>query len=159
LVNETINQTRSVARGLFPVRLEENGLVSAIEELATNTENLFKIRCQFVCDEPQLILENTASLHLYYIVQEAVLNAVKHGKATNVVISIVREHDRFRLTIGDNGGGFQSPGSSTGMGIRIMRYRASVIGTTLDLKSALNQGTQITCVFYSSAKISNDPTK
>ena len=159
LVNETINQTRSVARGLFPVRLEENGLVSAIEELAANAENLFKIRCQFLCDEPQLILENAASLHLYYIVQEAVLNAVKHGKATSVIISLARDHDRFMLTISDNGGGFQSPGSSTGMGIRIMRYRASVIGTTLDLKSAPNQGTHITCVFHSSAKIFGDKTK
>jgi PAS domain S-box-containing protein len=159
LVNETINQTRSVARGLFPVRLEENGLISAVEELAANAENLFKIRCQFLCDEPQLILENTASLHLYYIVQEAVLNAVKHGKATNVIISIARNHDRFLLTISDNGGGFHFPGSSTGMGIRIMRYRASVIGTTLDLKSAPNQGTQITCVFHSSAKIFGDKIK
>ena len=159
LVNETINQTRSVARGLFPVRLEENGLISAIEELAANAENLFKIRCQFLCDEPQLILENAAALHLYYIVQEAVLNAVKHGKATNVIISIARNHDRFLLTISDNGGGFQSTSSATGMGIRIMRYRASVIGTTLDLKSAPNQGTHITCVFYPSTKIIGDQIK
>ena len=104
-------------------------------------------------------LENAASLHLYYIVQEAVLNAVKHGKATNVIISIARNHDRFLLTISDNGGGFQSPGSASGMGIRIMRYRASVIGTTLDLKSATNQGTQITCVFYSSVKNFDNQTK
>ena len=49
LVNETITQTRRVARGLFPVRLEENGLVSAIEEFAANAESLFKIQCQFSC--------------------------------------------------------------------------------------------------------------
>ncbi|HZL14233.1 MAG TPA: PAS domain-containing sensor histidine kinase, partial [Verrucomicrobiae bacterium] len=156
LVNETINQTRSVARGLFPVRLEESGLVSAIEELAANAENLFKIRCQFLCEEAHVTVESAASLHLYYIVQEAVLNAVKHGKANKVVISITREQDHFLLTVSDNGAGFQSPGSSTGMGIRIMRYRASVIGTTLDLKSAPEQGTQIMCAFYSSAKTLGD---
>jgi len=82
------------------------------------------------------VVESTVSLHLYYIIQEAVLNAVKHGKATSIAISIARDNDRFVLTIRDNGAGFQSPGGSTGMGIRIMRYRASVIGTTLDLKSA-----------------------
>ncbi|MEI9961192.1 MAG: histidine kinase [Limisphaerales bacterium] len=109
LINDTITQTRSVARGLFPVRLEENGLVSALEELADNAETLFKIRCQFLCDESQIIVENAASLHLYYIVQEAVLNAVKHGKATNVIISILRDHDHFILMVRDNGVGFQLP--------------------------------------------------
>jgi PAS domain S-box-containing protein len=151
LINETITQTRDVARGLFPVGLEENGLVSAVEELADNVGNLFKMRCEFFCDESFLVVENTVSLHLYYIIQEAVLNAVKHGKATSIVISITRDNDRFLLTIRDNGTGFQSPGISTGMGIRVMRYRASVIGTTLDLKSEPGQGTQITCPFHPSA--------
>lgn len=159
LVNETITQTRGVARGLFPVHLEEHGLVSAIEEFAANAENLFKIQCQFSCDEPSLVVESTVSLHLYYIIQEAVLNAVKHGKATSIAISIARDNDRFVLTIRDNGAGFQSPGGSTGMGIRIMRYRASVIGTTLDLKSAPGQGTQITCAFYPSAEVVGDPIR
>jgi PAS domain S-box-containing protein len=153
LVNETITQTRAVARGLFPVQLEENSLVSAIEEFVASVKNLFKTQCQFSCDEPLLTVENTVSLHLYYIIQEAVLNAVKHGKATSIAISIVRDNDRFVLTIRDDGMGFQALGSSTGMGIRIMRYRASVIGTTLDLKSSPGQGTQITCTFYPSAEV------
>ena len=159
LVSETITQTHGVARGLFPVQLEENGLVSAIEEFAANAENLFKIQCPFSCDDPSLMVENTVSLHLYYIIQEAVLNAVKHGKATSIAISIARDNDRFVLTIRDNGAGFHSPGSSTGMGIRIMRYRASVIGTTLDLKSAPGHGTQITCAFHPSAEVVGDPIK
>ncbi|MGH7951264.1 MAG: PAS domain-containing sensor histidine kinase [Limisphaerales bacterium] len=159
LVNETITQTRTVARGLFPVRLEENGLISALEELADNAENLFKIRCRFFCDEPLLAVENTAALHLYYIIQEAVLNAVKHGRATDIAISIARDTDRFILTVADNGVGFPPPAGSTGMGIRIMRYRASVIGATLDLKSEPGKGTQITCAFYPSAGISGDKTK
>jgi PAS domain S-box-containing protein len=160
LVNETITQTRSVARGLFPVRLEENGLVSALEELADNAENLFKIRCQFSCDEPFPIVENAASLHLYYIAQEAVLNAVKHGNATDVAICIARDHDHFTLAINDNGMGFQAlNGNPTGMGIRIMRYRASVIGSTLDLKSVPGQGTQISCVFYPATEAVGEITK
>ncbi len=159
LVNETITQTRSVARGLFPVRLEDNGLVSAIEEFAANAESLFKIQCRFSCDKSFLMVENTVSLHLYYIIQEAVLNAVKHGKATSILISITRDNDHFVLTIHDNGTGFQSPGGSTGMGIRIMRYRSSVIGSTLDLKSAPGQGTQITCAFYPSTEVASDLIK
>ncbi len=159
LVNETITQTRRVARGLFPVRLEENGLVSAIEEFAANAESLFNIQCQFSCDKSFLGVENSVSLHLYYIIQEAVLNAVKHGKATRIQISITRDADHFVLTIRDNGTGFQSPGSSTGMGIRIMRYRSSVIGSTLDLKSTPGQGTQIACAIYPSAEIASELVK
>ena len=159
LVNETITQTRRVARGLFPVRLEENGLLSAIEEFAANAESLFKIQCQFSFDKSFAGVDSTVSLHLYYIIQEAVLNAVKHGKATSILISIKRDSDHFMLSIRDNGTGFQAPRSSTGMGIRIMRYRSSVIGSTLDLKSAPGQGTQITCAFYPAAEVAGELVK
>jgi len=152
LVNEAINQTRSVARGLFPISLEENGLVSALEELAVNTSNLFKVRCQFSTEGQLPKVEDGAALHLYYIAQEAVLNAAKHGRADNISISLARANDRFTLAIRDDGSGFElSNRGFGGMGIRIMRYRARVIGATLDLKSQPGQGTQISCVFYATA--------
>jgi len=152
LVNEAINQTRGVARGLFPISLQENGLVSALEELAENTSNLFKVRCQFSTDGQLPKVENGVALHLYYIAQEAVLNAAKHGRANNITISLARANDRFILAVRDDGAGFElSNHGSSGMGIRIMRYRARVIGATLDLKSQPGQGTQISCVFYAPA--------
>ena len=148
LLNEAIHQTRGVARGLFPVKLDESGLESALEELAANTGSIFKTHCRFSGEKPFPNLDSTASLHLYYIAQEAVLNAVRHGKATDVAISITGARDRFTLNIQDNGTGFQLPMTgSAGMGIRIMRYRARVIGATLDLKSQPNQGTQISVQF------------
>jgi len=152
LVNEAINQTRGVARGLFPISLEENGLVSALEELAVNTSNLFKVRCQFSAEGQLPKVENGIALHLYYIAQEAVLNAAKHGRPDNISISLTRANDRFILAIRDDGSGFElSDHGFRGMGIRIMRYRARVIGATLDLKSQPGQGTQISCVFYATA--------
>ena len=158
LINDAITQTRGVARGLFPVRLEEAGLASALEELAANAGTLFNLRCRFACKEPPPAMEHGAALHLYYIVQEAVVNAAKHGKATDVSISLTRVLDHFMLTVRDNGQGFQLPGNSrTGMGVRIMRYRARVIGATLDLQSQPGQGTQVTCVFYPVAQTSPSP--
>ncbi len=113
-----------------------------------NTSSLFRIRCQFSGEQPFPKVDTSASLHLYYIAQEAVLNAVKHGKATTVIIAVTRIRDHFNLCIQDNGSGFQLPAvGSAGMGIRIMRYRARMIGTTLDLKSRPNQGTQIDVQF------------
>ena len=152
LVNEAITQTRSVARGLFPVHLEESGLGLALEDLAANAGNLFKIKCDFLCDGPAPVLENGVAAHLYYIAQEAVLNAVKHGKAAHVTLSLKHVHNQYELTIQDNGTGFQpANGHSKGMGVRIMQYRAKTIGATLDLKSSPGAGTRIACVFYPAA--------
>jgi signal transduction histidine kinase len=149
LLNETMSQTRSVARGLFPVRLEEEGLVSALEEVVDNATKLFRVRCEFSCAGPEPRVETSTALHLYYIAREAVLNAAKHGNATGITLTITRQQERSVLTVTDNGRGFEpSEGHSGGMGIRIMRYRAQVIGATLDLKSRPGQGTQITCTFH-----------
>jgi PAS domain S-box-containing protein len=148
LLNNTLLQTRGVARGLFPVRLEENGLVSALEELAANASQLFQLDCRFVCEHPPAFVENTIALHLYYIVQEAIANAAKHGKAKSVVITLDPVNDRFALMIKDDGAGFSVNGArQTGMGLRIMDYRARVIGATLEVKSRPGAGTQLTCVF------------
>jgi PAS domain S-box-containing protein len=153
LINDSITQTRGVARGLFPVRLEENGLISALEEMAGNTSSLYGIDCRFTSEREPPALENGTALHVYYIAQEAVLNAAKHGKAARVRVSLARANDRWALTVQDDGAGFELPRTSgTGMGIRIMRYRARVIGATWDLKSAPGQGTQVTCMFYPASR-------
>lgn len=149
LINDAITQTRSVARGLFPVHLEENGLALTLEELAANATNLFKIKCDLVCEEPAPVLENAVAAHLYYIAQEAVLNAVKHGKASCVNIALKHNDGHYALSIQDDGMGFQpGNGHSAGMGVRIMHYRARTIGATLDLKSSPGNGTRLTCIFY-----------
>jgi PAS domain S-box-containing protein len=153
LINETNAQARSVARGLFPVRLEEHGLVLALEELAASASSRYRITCRFVCETAPIKVDSEVELHLYYIVQEALLNAVNHGKATTVIVTLAADEDRLKLTIQDNGTGFKLVGKNrSGMGIRIMRYRAKVIGAALDFQSQVNHGTQITCVFNPSSR-------
>jgi PAS domain S-box-containing protein len=155
LITQTITQTRNIARGLFPVKLEESGLTSALEELADNTASLFKIDCHFTSDSASVELENSVALHLYYIAQESVLNATKHGKATHVAISLIRANGLLTLAVEDDGIGLTPPVASqaTGMGIRIMRYRARVIGGTLDLKNRAPHGTQVKCELHLSPTI------
>jgi PAS domain S-box-containing protein len=152
LVNQSLVQTRGVARGLFPVRLEENGLASALEELASGTTGLYPVRCTFTCQGPAPEVELGVGLHVYYIAQEAVLNAVRHGKARNVSITLSPHEDGSALAVQDDGSGFLMAGNArVGMGIDIMSYRARVIGATLDLQSQPGKGTQITCVFHPAA--------
>jgi two-component system CheB/CheR fusion protein len=110
------------------------------------------VQCNFTGDEEIPEMEHVAALHLDYIVQEAVLNAVKHGRAARVSISLARTGDQGILTVRDDGQGFQPPGNShSGMGIRIMHYRARVIDATLNLQSQPGRGTEISCVFSPSA--------
>jgi PAS domain S-box-containing protein len=148
MINQAIDQTRGVARGLFPVRLEEKGLVAALEELASNAREVFKINCRFVAQGPAVTVENEIALHLYYIALEALANAAKHSGGSNVDIILQPSGDRWLLTIQDDGAGFSLPArDEEGMGLRILHYRARVIGATLNLHSQPGSGTMVTCLF------------
>ncbi len=148
MINEVIDQTRGVARGLFPVRLEEKGLVAALEELASNASEVFKIHCRFAVEGLPVTVENEIALHLYYIVLEALANAAKHSGGSNVDITLQPSGDRWLLTIQDDGAGFSLPArNQEGMGLRILHYRARVIGATLNLQSQPGSGTTVSCLF------------
>jgi len=156
LINSALTQTRGVARGLFPVRLEENGLVSALEELAANAASLFQLTCTFTCDRPPEKIDNAVALHLYYIAQEAVANAAKHADAKHVQLSLEPQNERYALTVRDDGRGFVlGSARPAGMGLRIMHYRARVIGATLDVQSQPGQGTTIRCTFLPASPETN----
>jgi signal transduction histidine kinase len=150
MINEVIDHTRSVARGLFPIWLEENGLVFALEELATNASEIFKINCSFIAGETPAEVENAVALHLYYIALEAVANAAKHGHAQNVTLRLESAPNRYSLSIQDDGTGFSVEGTTNaGMGLRIMQYRARVVGAALKVESLPGSGTRVVCLFSS----------
>jgi signal transduction histidine kinase len=147
-IREAISQTRMLARGLSPVSLEANGLMSALQELAVMITKLFQIDCSLECDEPLLLKDNTAATHLYRIAQEAINNAIKHGKARKVVIALRRDPNNARLAIMDDGVGFpRELQNNAGMGLQIMKYRAGMIGASLEIKPAKGKGTEVVCVF------------
>lgn len=146
LIKEADQQARGLARGLVPVELDANGLSTALQRLAANAERLFSIVCTFEPVGISQLNDNTTATHLYRIAQEAVSNAVKHGRATRVTIALASGDDRVRLRIQDNGVGFPDvPGETQGMGVRIMHYRARIIGGTLDIRDDPAGGTVITC--------------
>jgi len=152
LLNTAIAQTRGVARGLSPVRLEENGLASALEELADSASSIFQIPCRFSSQQSPDAIDHGTALHLYYIAQEAVANAAKHSRASAIQISLEPANDRFALTIQDDGVGLPEPHAHhAGMGLRIMQYRSRVIGASLDIKSRPAAGTQVCCLFSPSS--------
>lgn len=145
LINQSISETRQLARGLQPVEITEHGLMSALEELSANIEKMYSIQCKFISHAPVALRDDTAAKHLYRIAQEATNNAITHGHAQYVSIELSTHRGRIELSIQDNGIGFQpdQPSVDAGMGLQVMRYRANLIGAKLDIESAPGNGTQI----------------
>jgi PAS domain S-box-containing protein len=155
LVNKANKQTRGVARGLFPVRLEENGLVSALEELAENAGGFLNTRCEFRCHGSIVITDHAVGHHIYYIAQEAILNAVKHGKAGRIEVELAANGGGgYLLAVRDDGVGVTSgPAPGRGMGIRIMKYRARMIDAELQVQGRAGGGTEVSCRFVDGPKV------
>jgi signal transduction histidine kinase len=148
LVNEAIHKTRELARGLLPVVSDEHGLMSALQLWAAEVEDIFNVPCRFQCDTPVLIQDDGIATHLYHIAQEAVHNALKHGRSKSIWIGLTAEHGRGTLLVKDDGSGIaELREHSQGMGLHIMKYRAGMIGGTLDVRPDLIRGTIVTCTF------------
>ncbi len=146
LVSEAIAQARGMAHGLHPVDLSATGLMSALRELALTVENTFRIACTFKCEEPVLLSDEAVGTHLYRITQEAVNNAIKHGKAKHIRIVLIRAGDTITVSVRDDGIGFPEVlPEKKGMGLQTMRYRAALIGATLSVLRLPTGGTRVDC--------------
>jgi signal transduction histidine kinase len=140
-------QTRNLAKELHPIDLDRNGLIPAIEELAENTEKLFNISCVTKCEKNISISNITVTINLYRIAQEAITNAVKHGKARNIKIELATGNSHLKLVVENDGISFSTERSNgKGMGLRVMQYRAESINGSLDIRKGANGGTIITCI-------------
>jgi signal transduction histidine kinase len=147
LIQEGVLLSRQSAKGLHPVEFDSAGLMLALEEFAVTTSKLFKIDCRFECDSPVLVHDGATAEHMYRIVQEAVRNAIAHGRAQKVVIRLETLDEGQELRIEDNGMGMSGQASGEGMGLRIMAHRAREIGGTFRMESREGAGTIVCCAF------------
>ena len=145
LVEEGITLARSLARGLAPVELGAEGLMAALRELAKNASERFKVNCTFEAPEFVPIDDPSTAIHLFRIAQEAISNAIKHGRATCIVIALSVSPGGVRLSITDDGVGLAEPLPVTqGMGLNIMRHRSAIIGASFDIRR-IGCGTRVQC--------------
>jgi len=146
LIKEADEQARTLARGLVPVEFDEKGLEAALERLKQNAEKLFDIECSLEVFGNVDFDDATQAIHLYRIAQEGVSNAVKHGTATKVSVHLASTENHIRLRVVDNGTGFsQNWDSEGGLGVRIMQFRARLIGGNLEISDVPEKGATITC--------------
>jgi len=147
LIEKSVLQVRAMAHSLYPDEVKEGGLVGALRELALSTQTVFGIACHVSSPRDFPIEEKVMSNQLYRIAQEAVNNAVRHSRTKMIRIELFKKQKKLMMVIADTGIGLTSPkGNRTGMGKRIMNYRAEVIGATLTIVSVRNKGTTVTCV-------------
>jgi two-component system CheB/CheR fusion protein len=139
-------ELRAVMSGLLPVAVDAEGLMAALSDLANRTRQQDKVTCLFDCPKPVLVEDSLIATHFYLIAQEAVHNAVKHARCQNIRISVESNH-LLVLRVQDDGTGIpdQPADNHGGLGLRIMRNRAAIIGATLTIEPALPAGTVVTC--------------
>ncbi len=143
LIQDAIEKTRGLSRGLSPVNLIDRGFDTSLEELAAYVRDVFHILCTVSSDTPQPFEDHGVATHVYYIVHEAVHNAIKHSRADEISILLTRQDNTITLSIQDNGQGFDNTQTTPGMGIRIMTYRADRIGACLSFEKTIPTGTRI----------------
>jgi two-component system, LuxR family, sensor kinase FixL len=146
LINEALAQTRRLSRGLCPVELDANDIEAALGQLAENLRTLFSVSCELQCEPEIKITDNTVAVHLYRIAQEAATNAIKHGRAKNIGLSLTSNNSRLILKVEDDGSGLPTTGTKgKGMGLRVMHHRARMIGATISLRPSKQGGVTVTC--------------
>lgn len=147
-LNAGMDRTRSLAHSLVPMRLVTMGLPGALRELASQAERNFNIKVHVSLPRSIPAQKPEQILHLYRIVQEAISNAFKHGKATEVRVELMRERNRMTLTVRDNGSGIPEEASrKQGIGLHIMRYRAGAIGGQVRIAPDGAKGSVVTLTY------------
>jgi len=145
-VKDADSQLRRVAHGLMPVEVAASGLTEALASLARITNQADNLSCSLCTDGAFLLEDITVSTHLLRIAQEAVRNAIRHGHAAQIDLSLVVHASHIRLTIRDDGVGIgDSDPAASGLGLRTMRYRSEAIGALLEIAPVETGGTIVTC--------------
>lgn len=144
MLRDAISQTRLLARGLVPLGSGPDALQTGLAELAERINALRRLRARFDCPEPVLVEDPIVAGHLYRIAQEALNNAVKHSRASQVTIRLVREKGSLLLEVVDDGIGLAKKRSG-GLGLGIMHHRARVIGGELNVTSRKGGGVSVSC--------------
>lgn len=147
-LDQALEELRSVARGLHPVKAGAESLMAALYELAENTHKLYGIACQLDCPRPVRVQDSTVAIHLYRIAQEAVNNAVRHANPQHIIISLHQDEEQVRLKVLDDGRGLPPPSRRrAGLGLETMKYRAELIGADFRIRRRRTGGTEVCCTW------------
>lgn len=149
MIKEADQYARTLSHNLMPVELDADGLSNALDKLCKRAEKLFDVNCRYLKEGEVSVENRTVSTHLYRIAQEAINNAVRHGRADLIKLSLDAGRKNIRLTVEDNGIGFDESvkhSNSDGMGVQTMKYRAHISGGELNITESDKGNTLIECI-------------
>jgi len=145
-IPQTLAQLQGIVKDLVPLDVGPDTLLPALQNLAANVEERSGVSCRVEGHERSPLEDDDTAIHIYRIAQEAINNAVKHGAPRHVTVSLGAHDNRVTLQVRDDGKGIDPRVEEvSGSGLRIMRYRARVIGATLDVQSTFGEGTLVVC--------------
>jgi len=147
-INLALSHLRSITRGLAAVEVPASNLAPALGQLCDEVGRLFTVRCVFQTDEFPSRLSDEGATHLYCLAREALCNAIRHGNADEITVSLQVDGAMGELAVSDNGQGlYESSDHSNGLGLRIMHHRAKQVGGTLNVLQRPEGGTLVKSSF------------
>lgn len=150
LISEAVSQVRDISRGLHPVELDSEGLMSALQELANRVNHM--IPCEFICKENVLVSDSNSALQAYRIVQDAVASALQQTGAKKITIRLAENERAVCLEVTDDGTReSELTADQSSLSAKIMHYRMNAIGGELSIKHPKGKGTRVICAFPKSS--------
>lgn len=143
-IPELIEATRNISHALFPVNLEQLGMILALEDLIANID--LSLNVHLIIIHPYTPRNISFEIQLYRIIQEYLSNVLKHAQATQMHIYLRDSTTLFCIILSDNGIGFKIDEISKGMGLRNIALRLKSIDAIHRWKSIKNKGSQITII-------------
>lgn len=146
-LEDALDHVRLLSKGLVPVVVDADGLMAALSDLAVRTGELSSKVCEFHCEEPVCIADNQVATQLFRLAQEAVTNVLRHAGALRIVIALRSVRHVVTLSVADDGQGLveEPVPLAAGSGLRIMRYRADLVGAKFEIRANRPRGTIVTC--------------
>jgi PAS domain S-box-containing protein len=146
LVNQAIGELNQIVRGVFPAQFALAGLDTGLKKFAETVQEQYQLQCLYESSGETIEVSEIVALQLFFIVKEAVNNAIKHGRSSKIVIQLEKNAEQLILAITDNGAGFSPlPQARPGMGLNIMKYRSEIIGGDLEIGPTALGETRVTC--------------
>ncbi len=146
LIEQSVNHTHNLAHHFSSIDATGGDLAEVLNGLAATVVKMFGIPCEFTVNGEIPALPENTSAQFYKIAQEAVSNAIKHGKASCVWMSVACNPHKLIFTIKNDGVPFSPPANPKArMGLRTMNYRANTIGATFEIKPNQKNGTIVSC--------------
>lgn len=147
-IKSAIDEVRRLSRGLIPYKNSGLDFREMIDALTLTIERDYKLKCDFSIDKKISIDDESIIKEIFYIIDEAVLNSIKHSQCSRISIAMYRENNMIKLSISDNGKGIaDKAGKEPGVGLEIMKYRARALGGGLEIINKPGKGTSIECIF------------